>query len=79
MHMFPLGLPKTLHLHSAPAALHTSPASNQHEPMRRYQHVFILDKLSYNALHPYTSWMPILCWIVVRLCHRLALPVHWLI
>ena len=36
-------------------------------PLRRYQHVFILDKLEYNKLHPFTSWMPILCWIVVRL------------
>ena len=36
--------------------------------LRRYQHVFILDKLAYNVLHPYTSWMPILCWIVVRRC-----------
>ena len=35
-------------------------------PPRRYQHVFILDKLAYNKLHPFTSWMPILCWIVVR-------------
>ncbi len=36
-------------------------------PLRRYQHVFILDKIAYNKLHPFTSWMPILCWIVVRL------------
>ncbi len=35
-------------------------------PTRRYQHVFLLDKLAYNTMHPFTSWMPILCWIVVR-------------
>jgi len=28
--------------------------------------VFTRPKLEYNAVHPYTSWIPILCWIVVR-------------
>jgi hypothetical protein len=27
--------------------------------------VFVQPKLDYNRLHPYTSWIPILCWIVV--------------
>jgi N-acetylneuraminate 9-O-acetyltransferase len=31
-----------------------------------YQRVFTLDKLSYNALHPFTSWVPITLWIVIR-------------
>ena len=34
----------------------------------RYLHVFQRPKLDYNKLHPYTSWIPILCWIVVRGC-----------
>lgn len=49
-----------------------------------YTAVFTQPKLTYNQLHPYTSWVPILCWIVVRLCcpHMLAsrgdpcLPCH---
>jgi hypothetical protein len=31
----------------------------------RYSHVFLQPKLDYNKLHPYTSWIPILCWILV--------------
>lgn len=31
-----------------------------------YKTVFIRPKLEYNQLHPYTSWIPILCWIVIR-------------
>lgn len=33
-----------------------------------YTAVFTQPKLLYNQLHPYTSWVPILCWIVVRIC-----------
>ena len=43
-----------------------SDRSCRRAPARRYQHVFLLDKLAYNTMHPFTSWMPILCWIVVR-------------
>ena len=28
--------------------------------------VFLKDKYAYNALHPYTSWVPVLCYIVAR-------------
>lgn len=31
-----------------------------------YQTVYVLPKLEYNALHPYTSWIPISCWAVLR-------------
>ena len=37
-----------------------------HACVRRYEHVFTKPKWDYNALHPYTSWIPILIWIVVR-------------
>jgi N-acetylneuraminate 9-O-acetyltransferase len=32
----------------------------------RYTHVYCLDKYSYNQLHPFTSWIPITCWIFAR-------------
>jgi N-acetylneuraminate 9-O-acetyltransferase len=28
--------------------------------------IFLKPKLEYNALHPYTSWIPITLWIIVR-------------
>jgi hypothetical protein len=31
-----------------------------------YANVYVLDKLSYNALHPYTSWIPLSLWVVIR-------------
>lgn len=31
--------------------------------------MFVQPKLDYNRLHPYTSWIPILCWIVVSGCN----------
>mmetsp|Transcript_345 Transcript_345/g.993 ORF Transcript_345/g.993 Transcript_345/m.993 type:complete len:555 (+) Transcript_345:262-1926(+) len=31
-----------------------------------YTLVFTKPKLEYNTMHPYTSWIPILCWIVAR-------------
>mmetsp|Transcript_42466 Transcript_42466/g.51507 ORF Transcript_42466/g.51507 Transcript_42466/m.51507 type:complete len:515 (-) Transcript_42466:445-1989(-) len=31
-----------------------------------YQHIFILPKFEYNAVHPFTSWIPITLFILVR-------------
>eukprot|EP00270_Netrium_digitus_P010108 TRINITY_DN310_c0_g1_i1.p1 TRINITY_DN310_c0_g1~~TRINITY_DN310_c0_g1_i1.p1 ORF type:complete len:574 (-),score=144.45 TRINITY_DN310_c0_g1_i1:324-2045(-) len=31
-----------------------------------YEHIYRLDKFQYNALHPYTSWIPIMGFIVLR-------------
>ncbi len=39
-----------------------------------YQTVYVLPKLEYNRLHPYTSWIPISCWAVLRNLTPGALP-----
>ena len=31
-----------------------------------YARTFVLKKLAYNKLHPYTSWIPILCYLALR-------------
>lgn len=31
-----------------------------------YNHIYVLPKLEYNVVHPYTSWIPLTLFIVVR-------------
>lgn len=31
-----------------------------------YTNVYTLEKLEYNRVHPYTSWLPISLWVIVR-------------
>uniref|UniRef100_A0A061S981 Acetyltransferase-related family protein n=1 Tax=Tetraselmis sp. GSL018 TaxID=582737 RepID=A0A061S981_9CHLO len=34
--------------------------------MAWYSHIYVLPKLEYNAIHPYTSWIPITVWMIAR-------------
>ena len=38
----------------------------QHWSSCRYVNIYCLDKYAYNQLHPFTSWIPITCWIFLR-------------
>ena len=41
-----------------------------------YHRVYQLPKLEYNAVHPYTSWIPLSLWVVLRNLFPAARGVH---